>query len=154
MRAPLRRLHINFSCRVRQRAACVAVSRAELTALLRRVAVAERRLDPAGLQERKARSAKRVLRLEQRLRRELRLGVPARQPRDDKDEDDSSSGGGDVSSEDLEKDSSELAWPLSVAELRAACPTYARTRSCEHLCAHMCYYREHEPARNISPRRV
>jgi methyl-CpG-binding domain protein 4 len=39
--------------------------------------------------------------------------------------------------------------PKDLHELRAKCPVMAATQSPHHLCAHLCYYREYEPARQL-----
>ena len=39
--------------------------------------------------------------------------------------------------------------PKDLAELRAKCPVMSSTGSPHHLCAHLCYYREYEPARQM-----
>lgn len=39
--------------------------------------------------------------------------------------------------------------PENLVELRAKCPVMASTGSPHHLCAHLCYYREYEPARQM-----
>lgn len=39
--------------------------------------------------------------------------------------------------------------PKDLGELRAKCPVMAATQSPHHLCAHLCYYREYEPARQL-----
>lgn len=39
--------------------------------------------------------------------------------------------------------------PASVEELRARCPTYAATSSCEHLCERLCYFWAYEPERRL-----
>jgi len=39
--------------------------------------------------------------------------------------------------------------PKDLRELREKCPVMASTGSPHHLCAHLCYYREYEPARQL-----
>ena len=39
--------------------------------------------------------------------------------------------------------------PKDLTELRAKCPVMSSTGSPHHLCAHLCYYREYEPARQM-----
>ena len=39
--------------------------------------------------------------------------------------------------------------PKDLKELRDKCPVMAETGSPHHLCAHLCYYREYEPARQL-----
>ena len=39
--------------------------------------------------------------------------------------------------------------PKDLRQLRAKCPVMASTGSPHHLCAHLCYYREYEPARQM-----
>ena len=39
--------------------------------------------------------------------------------------------------------------PENLVELRGKCPVMASTGSPHHLCAHLCYYREYEPARQM-----
>ena len=39
--------------------------------------------------------------------------------------------------------------PKDLRELREKCPVMANTGSPHHLCAHLCYYREYEPARQL-----
>lgn len=39
--------------------------------------------------------------------------------------------------------------PKSLEELRARCPAFRATGTCRHLCTRLCYYREHEPARQL-----
>eukprot|EP00971_Amphidinium_carterae_P280885 5576412-Amphidinium_carterae.1 len=39
--------------------------------------------------------------------------------------------------------------PNSLEELRTRCHVYSETGSARHLCEHLCYYREYEPARQL-----
>ena len=113
----LDRLHVNASCRVRQRAPAVAAARARLTQLRRECRDAFGVLDPAGLLARaeSQRAAKRAL--------------PA--------------------ARDAAYFASGRSAVGSIDELRDACPLFARTRSPHHLCLHLCYYREYDPARQL-----
>ena len=121
--AELDRLHVNASCRVRQRAPEVAAARARLTALRRECRDARRAIDPRG----HARDAERKRRAKTRLpaARDAAVFSFAR---------------GDA--------------PRTVAELRARCPTFRERGSPHHLCPHLCYYREYDPARQMFVLRV
>ena len=112
----LDRLHVNASCRVRQRAPAVAAARARLTQLRRECRDAFKALDPRGVSKRTeaVRAAKRSL--------------PAA------------------------RDAAHFALgsiPGSIHELRDRCPLFASTGSPHHLCLHLCYYREYDPARQM-----
>lgn len=113
----LDRLHVNASCRVRQRAPAVATARARLTQLRRECRDAFGALDPAGLLARTeaSRAAKRAL--------------PA--------------------ARDAAYFASGRSQVGSIDELRDQCPLFASTRSPHHLCLHLCYYREYDPARQL-----
>jgi len=39
--------------------------------------------------------------------------------------------------------------PSSLEDLRMQCPIYTATAGCRHLCEHLCYFREYEPARHL-----
>ncbi|KAJ1452667.1 hypothetical protein M885DRAFT_568303, partial [Pelagophyceae sp. CCMP2097] len=134
----LRRLHINFSCRVRQRSREVADCRSALTAMIRHAKRVHARVDPAGAAAAKLAASERKARRARHERRELKRGVPCG------DRDDASSGGASSSAS-----STASAPPASLRELRERCSVFVETSSCDHLCAHLCYYREHEPAREL-----
>ena len=121
--AELDRLHVNASCRVRQRAPEVAAARARLVALRRECRDARRAIDPRG----HARDAERKRRAKTRLpaARDAAVFSFAR---------------GDA--------------PRTVAALRARCPTFRERGSPHHLCPHLCYYREYDPARQMFVLRV
>ena len=113
----LDRLHVNASCRVRQRAPAVAAARARLTQLRRECRDAFGALDPAGLLARAEAS------------RAARRALPA--------------------ARDAAYFASGRSSIGSIEELRDRCPLFARTRSPHHLCLHLCYYREYDPARQL-----
>lgn len=123
VREELRRLHINFSCRARQRSGEVRKYRDELTRMVRRARDLERILDPAGYA-----SAKRRLELDEFERRkafkaELRSGVPYH-----------------LAARDQEDDCRDEEMKCLIKE---------QTNSSDHLCPHMCYFREHEGPRQL-----
>lgn len=39
--------------------------------------------------------------------------------------------------------------PVSLEELRGSCAIFKETNSCRHVCQHLCYFREYEPARQL-----
>lgn len=112
----LDRLHVNASCRVRQRAPAVAAARARLTALRRECRAAFRCVDPAGFDALAAAANAAKTRL------------PAA------------------------RDAEHFAAPgppRTLRELRERCPLMRATGSPHHLCLHLCYYREYDPARQL-----
>ena len=102
---------------MRQRSAGVKACRDSLTALRRRCAREEKRLDPAGAAAAARAGEEKKRRRERRRLRELRTGVP----RLDDDDGDGDGGDGD--------DGDEAAPPpaKTADELRSRCCTYRRT---------------------------
>ena len=39
--------------------------------------------------------------------------------------------------------------PASLEEMRSRCPLYREDRCCWHLCEHLCFFREYDPARSL-----
>ena len=150
----LYRLHVNFSCRVRQRSDAVRRGRDVLTDLRRRCKALEKKVDPEGRRRATEAKARRRTRREKATERERETGRP--RPPGWRSDDDASSlssaseedrNEGPGANLDAVREGDDA--PATLDAMRRRCKTFTRTGDVQHLCPHLCYYREHEPARQL-----
>jgi hypothetical protein len=140
----LYRLHVNFSCRVRQRSDAVRRGRDALTDLRRRCKALEKTCDPEGRRRAKEAKARQKERREKATERERETGRP--RPPGWRSDDDASSLSS-ASEEDRNDDplSNHDAMgedddpPATLDAMRRRCRTFTRTGDVQHLCPHLCY---------------